>query len=292
MPGNSVCAIIVTHHPSEQHISNLDVLSPQVEKVVVVDNGSSNIVLGTLRKRVSGFNGMLIENGDNFGIAKALNIGVKWAITQEYSWIILFDQDSRVTDGFIEGMLSDMATQARARPVGQMIPQYRDPNTGGVGFSPGYSTHCDGPLIAITSGSLFPVSTFSRCGFFREELFIYCVDDDYSLRLNQSGLFIGISEKATLLHIGGRPTDFHVFGRKLFTYNYAPIIQYYWARNRVWLMIHYGWRYPQIIFSSCRSLVVNPMKIAIAETNRRAKISMFAFGALHGLVGRMGKRVL
>ena len=288
MVANGVCAVIVTYNPTSANLNNLGRLGPQVEKVVVVDNGSSQETTEKIREHLDIFAGELIENGANLGIAAALNSGVRWAIEQGHDWVVLFDQDSCVTDNFIDTMLEDLKKESLTRNVVQMIPQYRDPDTGLKSFAPLYQ---DVPLITCTSGSFFRASVFQRCGYFREDLFIYCVDDDFSLRLRKMGCFMAESQKAILLHAGGRQKHFRILGMEFVTRNYRPEVQYYWARNRVWLVRKYGWRYPRVFYSSIRSLIGIPLKILVAEEDSWSKVAMFIRGVCDGLLGRMGNRV-
>ena len=289
MPPNEVSAVVVTFHPRESEIRNLEAVRPQVQTLVVVDNGSPEQALVILREASSRLDFVLIENAVNAGIASALNTGVKWSIANEQKWILLLDQDSTVTPGFIEHMLADFAAVASKRDILQIVPRYQDPVTFVEEVIP---LDADGgPFITRTSGSFFPVVAFEKCGFFTEELFIYCVDDDFSLRLRSMGWSIGESKNAVLLHHAGRPTPVKVFGKIFTTRNYRPEVQYYWARNRVWVVRRYGLRYPHLIFSSLRSLLGIPLKIALAEKKPWLKIRMFYWGILHGLLGRTGNTV-
>jgi rhamnosyltransferase len=270
-------------------VEKLEELRKQVETLVVVDNGSCRVALEILRTLSRSADVVLIENGVNLGIAAALNAGVRWALAHEQRWVLLLDQDSTITDGFVKSMLADFEKVAGRKNVMQLIPRYRDPDTGDeavISVAPD-----GGPFITPTSGSFFPIETFIKCGLFTEELFIYCVDDDFSLRLRSMGFSIAQSQKAILLHQGGRPSRFTFLGKTFTTRNYRPEVQYYWARNRVWLIRKYGLRYPLLILSSLRSLFGIPLKIAIAEKNRCDKIRMFMRGALDGVRGKSGRRV-
>jgi rhamnosyltransferase len=267
-------------------LQNLEKVRSQVETLVIVDNGSAGKELDALRETSTVLNAVLLENGTNLGIAAALNIGIKWAITHEQEWVALFDQDSSVTEGYICSMLQSMKGLPAASRAVLMSPRYQDPVSG---LEERVALHKDGgPFISRTSGSFLPISVFSHCGFFTEELFIYCVDDDFSLRLRSKGFSIGQSGKAILLHSAGKPTIVSIFGKRYTTRNYRPEVQYYWARNRVWLMRKHGAQYPQIIFSSLRSLFGIPLKIAFGEKMRRRKIGMFGMGILHGIMGKTG----
>ena len=74
MSPNQVCAVIVTFRPRAEDLGNLARVRPQVEDLVVVDNGSPGEELLLLRAASRELNFALIENGQNLGIAAALNI--------------------------------------------------------------------------------------------------------------------------------------------------------------------------------------------------------------------------
>ncbi len=289
-PNNGVCAVIVTFRPRAQDLGNLALARPQVEDLVVVDNGSSGEELLSLRAASRVLNFALIENGQNLGIAAALNIGVKWAESNGSAWVALFDQDSAVTEGFVEQMLADYQHFAGQRNILLLVPRYKDPLTGVERVCP--MDEDGGPFVTITSGSFLPVRAFNQCGYFKEELFIYTVDDEYSLRLRSSGYSIAVSPHAVLLHTSGVPSYYRLFGKPLFqTTNYRPGVRYYISRNRVWMTLMYGARYPRYVRGALRSSVIDFLKLAIAEDYRWSKVKMILLGFRDGLLGRMGKTV-
>jgi rhamnosyltransferase len=290
MSGNGVCAVIVTFRPCAQDFANLAKLRPQVEKLVVVDNGSSDQALQQLRTASLALNFELIENPSNLGIGAALNIGVKWAQENGAKWIALFDQDSSVTDGFITQMLVDFEYFQTQRNILLLIPRYKDPQSG-------LERVCGldkdgGPFVTITSGSLLPVTAFEACGYFNEDLFIYTVDDEYSLRLRSRGYSIALSPHAVLLHASGSPSCYRIFGKPWFqTTNYKPGVRYYISRNRIWMSLRYGARYPRWARGALRASLIDLCRLAIAEDYRWAKVKMVFLGFRDGMLGRMGKTV-
>lgn len=290
MSDNGVCAVVVTFHPRTEDFVNLERVRPQVENLVVVDNGSPEEHLQVLRRMAAKLQFALIENGQNRGIAAALNRGVQWAEGKDSRWVALFDQDSSVTDGFIEQMLADFERCARQRNIVLLVPRYKDPVSGVERVC---SLHPDGgPFVTITSGSLLPMSAFEKCGYFKEELFIYTVDDEYSLRVRSRGYSIGLSPNSILLHVSGVPTDYRLFGRPLFqTTNYRPGVRYYISRNRVWMALAYGRQYPRWVRGAFRSSFIDLCKLAIAEDARWAKVRMILLGFRDGMLGRMGNTV-
>lgn len=86
---SNVCAGIVTFNPDmKKSKENLDSIIFQVDKVFVVDNASINIeacknLVSSYRDKVS-----LLCNGENYGIAKALNQLCQKATEAEYEWIL------------------------------------------------------------------------------------------------------------------------------------------------------------------------------------------------------------
>lgn len=281
-----VSAIVVTFHPSTEHLQNLALIRAQVDELIVVDNGSTGQELRQIRLSTSKHGFTLIENGENLGIATALNRGVREAQQRDCRWVALFDQDSAVTEGFIAAMLADFQTYSRDRRIMQIVPRYRDPETGIE--RPVSEFEDGGVFLTITSGSLFAMEAFEQCGLFQENLFIYCVDDDYSLRIRKKGFFIGLSSNAVLLHQSGHPKSRKLFGKTLTTKNYRPEVRYYYARNKVWILRQYGKRFPRLIVPTLREFVTTPIKIALMEDASWEKIKLFAHGLFDGVAGRMG----
>jgi rhamnosyltransferase len=282
-----VGAVVVTFHPRPEYSENLAKIRAQVDLLIVVDNGSNENELTQIRlaRRELGFR--LIENEDNLGIAAALNLGVREAQEQGCRWVALFDQDSAVTDGFITTMISEFRALSQQRNIMQIIPRYLDPETG---VERTVSSFEDGGVfLTITSGSLFSMEAFEKCGLFQEKLFIYCVDDDYSLRIRKNGFYIGVSKDAVLLHQSGHPTSRKLFGVTLTTKNYRPEVRYYYARNKVWILRFYGKAFPRLIVPTLREFVTIPLKIALMEDESWEKIKLFVRGLADGIAGRMGR---
>jgi rhamnosyltransferase len=281
-----VSAIVVTFHPRQEHFQNLAKIRAQVDVLIVVDNGSADNQLAEIRSASEELRFTLIENGENLGIATALNFGVREAQKQRCRWVALFDQDSTVTDGFIVTMIDEFQKYSSRKNIMQLVPRYIDPQTG---IERPISLFKDGgAFLTITSGSLFTMQAFEKFGLFQEDLFIYCVDDDYSLRIRKSGFFIGVSTSAFLMHQPGQPTSRKIFGITFTTENYRPEIRYYYSRNKIWILRTYGITFPRLIVPTLREFVTIPLKIAFMEEASWNKIRLFTRGLLDGVTGKMG----
>jgi rhamnosyltransferase len=290
MEKKSVCAVVVTYHPDAAVLDNLAAIRPQVQGLVVVDNGSSEVKLKRLRLGALELEFTLIENGDNLGIATALNIGVKWAQSEGYTWVALFDQDSTAPPAFIDTMRRAYDTNRRGDRAALLVPRYIDSRLGHplpVNYAGNGSLQ-----VAMTSGSLMPVAIFSQEGWFEESLFIDGVDYEYCLRLRSRGYSVEECTEAVLLHAPADFTECRLNGSRLFlTSNYSAERRYYRDRNKIWMMRKYCTRYPAFFLSALAGSLKDCVKILLAETDKRRKVFHMALGVRDGLLGRMGKTV-
>jgi rhamnosyltransferase len=285
---NSVCAVVVTFYPDPDVLENLSKIKQQVQSLVVVDNGSPAASLELLRSASALLNFNLVENGENLGIAAALNTGVSWAAANSFRWVVLFDQDSAVTEGFIDTMLYAFENNHRGDRLAILVPRYIDKRSGTD--LPAIIVKTGGLEAAMTSGTLMRVSTFNENGMFEEDLFIDAVDYEYSLRLRSHGYFIEECDQALLLHSPGAPRVHKFRGRYLFqTANYSPVRRYYQERNKVWVTRKYWKRFPffclKLFFFTSKDYV----KCILAEDRKWDKFYYASMGIADGLRGRMGK---
>jgi rhamnosyltransferase len=288
MVTNSTCAVVITFHPDTDVLENLSKLRGQVQGLVVVDNGSPAAAISLLRIASSQLGFQLVENGENLGIATALNIGVHWAESHSYQWVIFFDQDSAVTDGFMDTMLHAFENSPRGDRLAILVPHYVDKRSGSD--LPAISVRTGGLETAMTSGTLMRVSSFQQHGKFEEDLFIDAVDYEFSLRLRSNGYFIEECNQAVLLHAPGAPKVHKLWGMYLFqTANYSPVRRYYQERNKVWVARRYWRRFPFF----CMKLFVFSLKDCakgiLAESRKWDKFYHASAGIADGFRGRMGR---
>jgi rhamnosyltransferase len=282
------CAVVVTYHPDADALENLRAVRPQVECLVVVDNGSSAAELSMLREAGLALGFDLIENETNLGIATALNSGVRHAQALHKEWIFLFDQDSRVTDGFVSTMLDAFSNSASGDRLAILVPRYIDSRFGHVLPSQGdEGVH---QQAATTSGSLTPARVFDRAGMFLDELFIDGVDYEYSLRVRSLGMVIDECPAAQLLHSPGTPSYHSLFGLKRFQVaNYSPLRRYYQERNMILITRRYWRRFMPFLLGQITISLIDFIKILIAEDDKWRKCRFFFRGIIDGLRNRTGK---
>lgn len=288
MRNPSVCAVVVTYQPRVEMLDHLREISAQVGSLVVVDNGSGANEISALREASRTRDFQLVENGHNLGIAEALNQGVRWAKAEGYAWAILFDQDSKITDGFVREMFAAWESRTDRDLVAAVHPRYSDPSTGvelSVPRAPDGS-----PILPMTSGSLVPLWIFERIGFFESQYFIDVVDWEYAFRIRASGYVVADANRARLLHAAGCPERRRILGRDLDSSHHNAVRRYYISRNSVVFYRKYFSRFPKwilfCIYRQMRDLLV----CGIAERDRWHKFRNFFLGTWDGLRGKMGQR--
>ncbi len=106
MEESLVCAVLISHFPPREVLTNVALLIDQVAHVVIVDNTPASEPSPVIRSLENNSRCTVIRNGENRGIAAALNTGIRCAIALGYQWVVTFDQDSRIGDGYIASMFS------------------------------------------------------------------------------------------------------------------------------------------------------------------------------------------
>jgi rhamnosyltransferase len=288
MTALTVCAVIVTHHPSIEMIENVPKILAQVHGLVIVDNGSKADEIDSLRIASPTLGFHLIENVENLGVAEALNQGVRWAKSAGYPWAIFFDQDSGITDGFVCQMFATWESHPDRERVGSIHPRYVDPQTGIEAAVPRAS---DGtPVLPMTSGSLMPAWIFDEIGWFASEYFIDLVDCEYSFRIRAAGYLVADARQALLLHAPGNPSTTRILGCAFHTTHHSPLRHYYIARNSIAFYRKYCFLFPRWILKVIYRQLHDTAMSLLAEEDRGPKLRSFLHGTWDGLMGRMGKR--
>jgi rhamnosyltransferase len=292
MLNNDVCGVVVTFHPKSDVVENLKALRQQVHCIVVVDNGSSADGIEPLRRAGVESDFVLIENDKNLGLPAALNIGIMRANELGFEWVLLFDQDSTVTDGFVDALIATYRAHPRKKDIGLVAPVYIGRDSGkSISMSP--HLLADGSLdAAMTSGSLIPMQVIRRCGGFEELLMIDLLDYEFSLRLRSYGLIIVRSSEARLLHEPGSPKTVKLWGgRQIRVIETNAIRKYYFARNRVWIINKYRRCFPGLCLSGIKAQVKTTVKSVLFEDGGARKFWYALRGISDGILGRMGERL-
>lgn len=246
-----VAAVIVTFNPDiERLCENLKAASPQVGKILIVDNGSVNT------DKFDGLDSVsYIKSLSNMGIAWALNRAFEWAHENGFNWLLTLDQDSVIESDYVKKMtrwIADHAFDVDVRSATAIIyPRFVDARIAAVESEASSFTRVIRalknafltlkPYLPITSGSLVNVEKACLCEL-DEDYFIDDVDHYFDFKLLKAGYVFCEAGNVVLDHRLGEP---HGIGEeksggiggqfRSFVSLHQAWRYYYMYRNRVWL---------------------------------------------------------
>lgn len=291
-----ICGIIVTYNPDLGTLERLlDSVMPQVSNLVIVDNGSS-VNLGDLADR---HEIALLPLGDNFGIARAQNIGIEFARDCLATYVLLLDQDSIPAPDMVSRLVAAARhLEQTCQPYAAVGPTYVDHRQGEAApfvYLKGLSLKrrpcpASGGLVEadflIASGSLMPLHSLDAVGGMIEELFIDYVDIEWGLRARQNGLkSYGVCDALMEHALGDSWIPYK--GRQIPLH--SPLRHYYHVRNAIWLA-----RRPWISAAWVVVLLWRVIRqfafFSVFAPQRRAHARLMSLGIWHGIRGRMGRK--
>lgn len=225
----SVVAVVPTYRPDDALVGNVALIRSQVDRVIVVDDGSGPAAELVLR-RVAELGVELLRLPENGGIARALNAGVGAALQDAATrYLLTVDQDTALAPDFVARCLETFRLPGEdGQDVGAVVPLVVSGRAIRTVVS---STGWETPLEPVQSGMVIARQTFERVGLFREEFVIDCVDSDFFLRSREAGLSTAVSPAATMRHQLG-VTRTTTPGRPGFAYH-SPVRRFYMTRNRL-----------------------------------------------------------
>lgn len=297
-----IAAVIVLYFPDAALLERLlNAIEGKVAFICVIDNTPKQQSLSVSKRRFLSQDENVVyrELGDNYGIAKAQNLGIQLAIDNDCDHVIFFDQDSAPSLDMIGTLfLEEQSLLLEGVNVGAVGPAYLDEKTGtyskvirfGHLFSRSRSIEPDDvkPIQAdfiIASGSLIRVDVLKKIGFMREDLFIDGVDVEWILRATHFGYKHFIVPNALMLHsigesyvrVGNKNIDIH-----------SDIRNYYKLRNLCYLTLN-----PMMSRKFRTNMLFKiPLYIVVytlASKLRFSTLKILLRACLDGCCGRLGK---
>ncbi len=280
----AICAVIVTYHPDSTLVDRVERLAKQVAQTVIVDNGSSEACVEQLRRLANQLGIHLILNPRNEGIARALNMGARWAIERGYLWILTLDQDTTV----LPEMVHSLGQIARRCPFHERLAvvgsNYIQKENGKIALNlTGSGDFAAAETkTALTSGSLVSLDVYRSIGGFREDFFIDCVDHEYCLRARAHGFRIIVSSRPMMEHGIGNLTEHRLLWRAVGTSNHPPSRHYFLARNTLILAREYVGKEPRWVVSYLWAWVKSILRVCLFEKERISKAKHIIRGCIDG----------
>jgi rhamnosyltransferase len=297
-----VCAVIVSFNPDIEHLrAMIDALTPQLARVVVVDNGSAPSALGFLETLAQHAQVDVVPLGENRGIASAHNEGIRYARRAGCHYVLLLDHDSKPAPDMVAQLVgAERHLTREGVKVGAVGPVAIDSRTGarasfvvmrGVRLR---RIQCGGDEITevdflISSGTLIVLSVFDEIGGMRDELFIDHVDTEWCFRARTHGYRLFAVGAAGLLHSLGDEVQRVWIGRWRSIHVHSPLRDYYMIRNTLLVAkmsrLPLRWRMALMIRA-----VGSFAYFSLFMSPRARRVAAMATGVAHGLTNRSGKR--
>ncbi|OOG70537.1 glycosyltransferase family 2 protein [Algoriphagus sp. A40] len=216
-------------------------------KVILVDNGSQNEEGARLKKTFPEVE--LIQNSANLGFAGGNNEGIRFALNQGFSHVMLLNNDTEVEPDFLGEMMLKLNQHPRWGVVQPLILFLHDKKQIWSAGGKWIASICR----TITLGDREPISDYRpkkseldwatgccmlvskeailEAGLLNEQYFAYFEDVEWSLRFQKAGFGIGLAEKAVIYHEAGASSKkIHSEG------TLSARVFYYHVRNQFFLI--------------------------------------------------------
>lgn len=280
-----IYGLVVTFNPDHEKLRCL-INSLKKANVIpfVIDNAS-----------VDFFNPLcdFVRLDKNYGIAKAQNIGIEYALSHAATVIVFFDQDSSISDPeFINelyGPIKNGQTKISAPVFVDSVRGFIYPivDIAKDGRRKKYYLTKDNKPIevsnVISSGTMVDINALIDIGYMVDALFIDYVDTEWCLRAYDKGYSITVIPTARMIHsIGDRSIKLGMF----YVPKHSPFRRYYRIRNTFYLLrqnhIPKLMASREIVFAIIHQLIL----IFFSAGERLAYINSLFRGMRDGIIGR------
>jgi rhamnosyltransferase len=301
---SKVVAVIVTFLPNlNDFLLLLDSIEPQVDSLVLVNNGSDFDLKSLEQISKLGTKANVIELSENLGVAYAQNIGIDWANKQKAQFALLLDQDSIPHADMVIKLLNALEHPSNIENAIAIGPSYIDPRTSiqsyfmvsRLGLPFRYKPHKKiDPLASvktaflISSGSLISLEKLTFVGGMRSNYFIDHVDTEWCLRARSKGYdLIGLHSAVMEHSLGDNVKKVWFFYFRSVAYH-SPLRDYYMFRNTLLMIRDTPTPFFWAAFLLLRLFQFALYFLLFAEM-RTLRLRMMLLGLSHGLARIDGK---
>ena len=218
---------------------------------IVVDNGSLDGSGQALKLQFP--NIILIESETNKGFTGGNNLGMDYALQQDYEYIMMLNNDVAVEPNFLEPLVARLDENPSVGAVQPLIYFHHDRN---LIWNAGckYLTWIGLPLTLMyfrkdplrkqtmqqkkidwITGCAFMMRSevLKKTGTLKERYFIYFEDVDLSFRIKQAGYALSYVSESVIYHIAGMSHKSKTKEKEGFL---SPKVHYLNGRNRIWFL--------------------------------------------------------
>lgn len=215
--------------------------------VILVDNASLNQEGRQLKTKFSEI--QLIENSENLGFSGGNNVGIKKALAEGYTHVMLLNNDTEVEPDFLGQMLLRFQNNSSLGVVQPLIFFLHDKTK--IWSAGGKWNKFLGRAITLGDRKdkaeyqaknqaldwatgccmLIRREALMATGLLNEQYFAYFEDVEWSLRFREKGYQIGLAAEAQIYHEAGASSK-----KKHSEGTLSPRVFYYHVRNQLFLI--------------------------------------------------------
>lgn len=273
-----VAGMFTMYNSDNEVIERIGTYINQVTILFIVDNSEvpDNILLSKIKSLYT--NVCYINNGGNKGIASALNAAALAAVDNNFSYLLMMDDDSEASDSLVRELVS----VAAGANVGIVSPQSDAADT---------SSGVAEVLTTITSGSILKLNAYVHVGPFMNELFIDWVDHEYCFRLQKYGYKVMLANDVKLKHrLGVKKTRLFAGSVRVSWRSHNPTRLYYKVRNSLFVLGLYKRQLPlKFILYAGKELIEDFLKIIFLENEKARYLKLVVRAFVDLSQGRFGK---
>lgn len=293
-----ICAVIVSFNDICALKSCVGAIQNQVDWIVIVDNNSIAEEKSQLAAFKDNIKVTVILNERNLGVGTAINIGIEYAIENNFERVLMLDQDS-IADSYMVSNLLNIGRCNIDGKIGLVVPRivhsesktempYITKGPFGLIVRKKMSDEATELISAITSGSLIECKIIKEIGMLEGSYFIDYIDKEFSNRLICNGYKIICIQNAVLYHSLGIPLSKSLFSFKLDMYIHNPMRSYYIARNWILTAKSYKKMIHWQVYEASSFIFGVVRRILFDSENQKKHIRNTILGLWHGLKGRSG----
>ncbi len=227
-----IAAVVVLFNPNYSVFDNITTYLDNIHSLYIVDN--SPVKHGLCKKILVFRNVKVIHSGENIGMAKALNLALKYAYKDNYKWLMTLDQDTSFSPKEMNMFLESFYNISKIKTA-LVSPLHNQKFI---------KTNLENPFIekeyVMTSANIVNVSIAKKLGGYDEKLFIDEVDHEFCFRLKENSYIILQNCSIAVNHALGSKNKIHTN-----ITIYDPIRLYYMTRNYLYLKKKYYHQHQQ-----------------------------------------------
>lgn len=242
-----IVGVLVAYNPKiDTLINNIESYIDDLESLIIVNNSSYSLEEKIYKNYIKNENIKIINLYENFGIAKAQNIGMEMAFSNDIDFVIQMDQDSIFEKNAISELIKSFENLKNSGiNIGILGPSIEKYDNCKNKIKIERNIKIGKKIIeiknkkykkvkeVISSGTMISKEVYKKNGGMKEELFIDYVDTEYCWRVKKNGFEIFQDLNTSLFHSLGSGKI--KYKNKEYIVS-APIRNYYQTRNELYLL--------------------------------------------------------